>query len=338
MTGLLLTDVMPIAIGAGCALAALSLIYGIFKKSSEMSWTCWEILVLFALSFVLDAVRGSGWLVFLCAAGGFFVVTLLLHSLESFLKGKLRESASPGVRMLDRVFGAVTALVWLGVFVLAVGGLALCVLSDCIGMEIALFQMPIWRDFLAKHILDLSLIALLIGAYKGGFRLGLLKAIWTVAGIAATGGVFVGAFLMATKVGFLANFSGTVAGALKGVGEGVAAIAGTLIVTLICFVVLFSVLALVFSLVNWAVKRLNRHKLFNAVDGIVLAVILFAVTVLMISGAHYGVYTLAQGGLSLPNGLGEQLSEYFVRLGEMFASSPLSRIFYEYNPLRLLLG
>ena len=191
MTGLLLTDVMPIAIGAGCALAALSLIYGIFKKSSEMSWTCWEILVLFALSFVLDAVRGSGWLVFLCAAGGFFAVTLLLHSLESFLKGKLRESASSGVRMLDRVFGAVTALVGLAVFVLAVGGFALCVLSDCVGMEIALFQMPIWQDFLAKHILDLTLVALLLGAYKGGFRLGLLKAIWTVVGIAATGGVFV---------------------------------------------------------------------------------------------------------------------------------------------------
>ena len=83
MSGLLLTNITPIAIGAGCALTALALVYGIFRKSSEMSWTGWEILILFALSFVLDAVRGSGLLVFLCAAGGFFAVTVLLHSVES---------------------------------------------------------------------------------------------------------------------------------------------------------------------------------------------------------------------------------------------------------------
>lgn len=338
MSGLLLADMMPIAIGAGCALAALSLIYGIFKKSSEMSWTSWEILILFAFSFVLDAVRGSGLLVFLCAAGGFFVVTMLLHSVESYLRGKLRESQSSGVRLFDRIFGAVTALVGIAVFVLSVGGLALCVLNDCVGLEFVLFETPIWRDFLAKHILDLSLIVVLIGAYKGGYRLGLLKAIWAVIGIAATGGLFVGAFLMATKVGFLINFSNTVAGALKGVGEGVAALSGTLIVTLLCFVVLFAVLALLFALINWVVKRLNRHKLFNAVDGILLAVILFVVTVLLVSGVHFGAYTLAQGGIELPGGMGEQLSVYFARVGEMFTSSPLSRIFFEYNPLRLLFG
>lgn len=337
MTGFLLADVMPIAIGAGCAFAALSLLYGIFKKSSRMSWSAWEVLILFALSFALDSVSGSPLLVFLFTAGGFFLVTAGLHALESFCKRKLGESLSSGVRLADRLLGALIAVVSCLAVVLALGGLALCIVYTFVTPEFALFQSSVWTNFLGKHILDLSLIAVLVGAYKSGYRLGLLKAIWGLLGIAATGGLFVGAFCAATQVGFLKDLSSKIAGSLK-LGAGVATLLGNLIVTLICFVVFFAVLAVIFALVNWLVKKLNRHAVFNVVDGTLLAVIFFVLVVAVLAAAHFGIYYLAQNAEGMLGEMGGTVAQYLQSFGEMLSSSPLSRIFFEYNPIRLLVG
>ncbi|MDE7159089.1 MAG: hypothetical protein K2N74_05890, partial [Clostridiales bacterium] len=68
-----------IVFGAVGAIAALSFVYGIFKKSSRMSWIGWQVLLVFALTFALGVLKGSGLLIFFVAVGIVFLAAAGLY-------------------------------------------------------------------------------------------------------------------------------------------------------------------------------------------------------------------------------------------------------------------
>lgn len=324
---LLAGSMSTVLIGAVGAAAALSFVYGIFKKSSRIGWAGWQTLLVFAFTFVLGAVRGSGVLVFLFAVGCIFVLTAGLYYAESKLKRRIGESVSSGGRTFDRVWGAVTAAVNGAVFVASVGAFVLC-----------LAGFAAVSDSLKNHLMDLPIAAILVCAFRGGHKLGLIKALWAIAGLAATGGAFLGAVSLTGNVGFLKSFAGTLKGGFMGLGEGVAAIMGSLFVVILCFLVLFAVIVGVFWLLSLLVKKLDRSRTFTAIDNSLLAVLLFLVAVLLLCGVNYGVYMLINSAGGMLGGMGEAVGQYLEGVGQAFASSPLGRIFYEYNPIRLITG
>ena len=66
--------VLPVAIAAGVLVLAV-FIYGIVRKFTRVSWLSWQVLIVFAVTFLLDLVPvpaggWSGWEgVFFCAGG-----------------------------------------------------------------------------------------------------------------------------------------------------------------------------------------------------------------------------------------------------------------------------
>ncbi|MDE7158929.1 MAG: hypothetical protein K2N74_05065, partial [Clostridiales bacterium] len=251
----------------------------------------------------------------------------------SLIKSRMRDSESKVVVDFDRIWGALTSVVNLLVVLSALGGFLLCLIQTCVGLELSFFQKSLWTNFCAKHVADLLLVLFLVGAFRGGYKLGLIKSIWLLLGLFATGAAFFGSFYLVSTVGFLTSFAGTVAGAFQGLGGGVASALWKFIVTLLCVIVMAAVLVLLFWLFNMLVKKLNRSRAFTAIDNSVLAVILFVLAVLLVCLAHLGIsfFSQAVGGI-----LGGTFEVYFNGLGEVFCSSPLSKIFYEFNPLMRL--
>lgn len=335
---LLAGSTTAIVFGAVGAAAALSLLYGIFKKGSRISWAGWEILLVFLITLAFGAVQGSGVLVFLLTVGVMLAVTVGLCGATSGIKKKLGASSSAGARAFDRVWGAVTSIMNVLVFALGLGGVALYFAGTVGGIGIVLFQTPLWTNFLQKHILDLFLVSLFVGAVHGGYRLGFMKFLFAAAAMFLTGAAFIGSIYLTTRVSFLSAFAGTVAGGFSKLGAGVAALLGGLVVATLCFAVLFAVLVVLMWLLNKPIRKLTQRRAVVVIDGTLLAVLTFIVSVLLVCGAYFGIHFLGQSVGGLFGEAGSALEVYFNALSEAFTSSPFSKILYEYNPLRLMFG
>ncbi|MGN1077479.1 MAG: hypothetical protein ACI4ST_03095 [Candidatus Gallimonas sp.] len=328
-----------------CVLAAGSFLYGVIRKFSRMSWAGWQIVLLFFASFLFAYLPADGdkTLLFALAAGGFLAVVALVLGLGALIRRAIRNHGKYGMgfNAFDRIFGGISALLDWVVFFAAFGGFALACL-EIGGTDVAsvgeVLSSPVWK-FLSGHIVDLLLIAFLVLAVKGGYRLGFARSILALVGVALTLAAFGGAVALTFRVGFLRRFAGTIAGAFpESVNPIIATLVGNSVVVILCFLVLFAVAALLLALVNLLVKKMNRHTGFNVFDGCVLALVFYLIAVAVVCGVHFGVSALAGGALAEYESFGETVTRVAVSLETVLRSSPMSGLLYACNPLRLLAG
>ena len=337
-----LTTIQIVLISVGAAIGVLSLVWGVFRKFTRMSWGGWQVLVIFALTYLLKFIPTgkSPTLTFCLTAGGFLGVIALILGAGALVRRLLESHRLPvGIRVCDRILGGLTALVDWVAFAGAFGGFALvCCESFGVGAVSAVTSNGIWQKVLGGHIADLILVAFLVYAVKGGYKLGLIKSLFALFGITLTLGSFVGALLLTIKWKFLHGLAGKIGG-LFHLNSITAGLLGYFIVIFIVFLVFFIVSMLLCALLNLLLKRANRHPILTAVDGTILAIVFYLLAVVFVCAVHYGVYALGStdiaGGNETLSGILNGLSAV-KSMGDALASSPLSTLFYSLNPLRNL--
>ncbi len=328
-----------ILIVALCVVAVASLVYGAFKKFSRMSWAGWQIVILYFLSCLFVFVQGDGWLYFLFAAGGFLLVAAGIMGAGALIRRSIRNrGALPlGMRVFDRILGAFTALFDWAVFFAVVGGFVLAVFENCVtppAVIASLLGNSVIK-FMLGHAVDAVLIVFFVYVLKAGYRLGFLKSLWTALGIAFTFAAFAGSLVLTLRVPFFSSLAQKLAACFGGMNGILATVLGYGIMTLICFVVMFVVIALLFALLNMLRRKINRSTVFNAIDGCVLAFIMYAFAVVFVCGIDFAagaVTTVGAGEAS------EALAAVGAKMEALFTSSPMSSIFYYFNPIRILAG
>lgn len=336
-----------IAIVALSVIAFFSLLYGVFKKFSRMSWAGWQLLLIFAATLLCGLIpeTANKTLAFALTVGGFLLVAAAVLGSGALIRRAMRNYAGKpplAARVFDRILGALTALVdWILFFAVA-GGFALAIVFYCVpsaAEQIAfVYENPLWTGFGAKYALDLALIFFLLFAVKGGYRVGFVKSLWTVLAVALTVVAFAGSLYLATHVSFLVALAQKISAACSNLNSIVANVIGYGVTALVCFIVFFVVLVLFFILVNYAVRGLNKFTAFNVFDGILLSIVFFAVAAAVVCGLDYGVRMIAADASGALGSFGETAAEAGRRIEALFTSSPLSAIFYECNPILVLTG
>ncbi len=356
-TGLLATELTTGGLVAAVvfgALAAVSLVYGLIKKFSRMSWSGWQILILFALCMLFGYVPedGNKTLWFALAIGLFFGASALLFGLGGLVRRAIRNHGKfgHGFNALDRIAGALTALLDWAMFAAAIGGFVLAFLENggyAAELIAPVTQSGVWAVF-GKYAADLILISFLVLFTKGGYRLGLAKLLWTALVLILSFGAVVGAVVLTFRWSFLRGLAASIGASLAGDAISAALIGGIITVAIVA-AVFFLVIVAICLIVNLIVKKLNRHTAFNVVDGIFCAVIaaLFALAIAL----GFGLAVNAAAGIdfssllsSLPSSLdpaayeeiAKSVHAVFTGLAQTLASSPFSRLLHAYNPLLAL--
>lgn len=343
---------MTVAIVVACVLAAILILYGFIKRFSRTSWAGVQIIVIFGATFVISKLPES-WFTsdlsrFAVTAGGILVciaVVLFVGAIVRTFFRTRKKRANWFFRIFDRLFGAVNAVLNFAVLVLVLGGLVLSVLYYCVpsladGALSVVYTYSVgdyvlW-DTALPYLPDFILVAFLTMAVKGGYRLGLIKAVWTVFMMILTLAAFGGSILAAVKVPFLANFgaslSGTFAGSIP--YELLCNILGYGIVALCVFVVAMIVIILLNLLIGLGVREMDSVGVIRVIDGAVFAVLIYAVVCAFICGLDFAVSAAAAGSF------GEQAAQIVqnYRLEELFGTGTLCSVFYEYNPFLILMG
>ncbi len=332
-----------IGIIVACVLGASLLVWGLFRRFSRVSWTGWQVLILFFASFLLSYLKGSGALLYSVALAGFFVLAALLLGLGALIRRAMRNHGKYGlgVRVVSSLLGGFTALVNLAVCVLALGGIFFAYVQAA-GVDLglgAVLTHPVWTKFFAGHAADLFLIGFLVLAIKGGYRLGFTRSLLGIVAVVLTIGSFVGALLFTTRVGFMRDFAGAIAGAFpQTTNTVISTVVGYCVVVLIAFIVFFAVSMCLTALINLLIKKMDRSTGFRVVDGCILAAIFFIFAAALTMGVHYGVQTLAGGVLLEYGEMGDAVTGVAKALEQTFCSAPMSRIFYLFHPINLILG
>ncbi len=336
-----------IAISALAAVGGIAVLYGALKKFSRMGWMGWQIAVVFAFTLLLRFLPAfeNKTLYFAVTAGACLLVAVLVLTVGAGVRSYMRSRrvrAPLPLRILDRLLGAVTALFDWALLLVIFGGAALGLVwygTDLRGgvfdiiFSFTLGGVNVW-SVVSGYVYDLLLVSLFVIVVKGGYRLGLVKSLWVAAACLLTLAAFFGSLFIALRVPFASALAVKIAGAVPG-NALIGGIIGYGAVTLICFVLISVVLTLLGVLVNFLVKKLDGVKPFRVIDGAILSVLLFAVTVAAVCAGNFGVYALT--GLA-EGEAGAAVAGMVQGLQDFVCSSPLSRVFYECNPVLLLAG
>ena len=152
-----------ILISAASAIGVAAIIYGLIRKSSRVSWLGWQVLPLFALTFLLDVIPlPAGMPSFWITAGVFLGALGLDLLLGGLIRSRVMKCEQPSKNLVrwSRVSGAVCALMNAVLLVGVLAGVALSVcyvLPTVPGFLAPVYASPVWR-FLSKHIYDLFVI------------------------------------------------------------------------------------------------------------------------------------------------------------------------------------
>ena len=334
--------VLIIGIAAG-ALALIGAVYGALRKFSRLTWIGWQILIAFGLdilvSFLPDGMNISVYILF------FIVIVALPLVGEYFLRKALVTDRvlkpGTGEKVFDRIFGAVTAIVGVLMFFIAIGGLGLG-LADTF-TEGPLLDAPIW-DFFSKYVLDLFLISLFMVVMRAGCRLGVLKGMYFFLIIALLFGAFFSMFLLFSQVGWGLAFSNIVGGWF-GYKGSLASIVGCVAVTGFFSLILFVGIMFLSKLLDWSIQKVNSHQVIELVDALLLGAVFTAVFLIALMGVQGVIGALTRGNFlgSLVNGLPESveesmgsvdstLAEIANKFADFAKSSAISRGIYMGNP------
>lgn len=330
-----------VLIVVACLSAVGSVIYGVFRKASRTSWIGWQVFLLFAFTFVLDAVpaskQGSAyfWLVLV-----FFLLLLGADiGLGEFIRDRVMKHEHPTKRevVFSRIFGAVCALMNIFLLFAVLGGLVFGILAALPSQPAALasfFGSGFWRNFLSRHAYDLFVIAVCFVFIRSGLRLGLIRGIYYLLMLSLTFGCFLSAFLIATKgvpgwgEGLGAKFTTLSPAAGAALGKG--------LIGFIFFALFFAAVMGLGALLHWGLKKLLDHRPVDLTSNIILCVLFAFVFFAMALAVNYGVaYLAAQtaggGAIGAAGGV-------LQRVEALFTSSPFSAALYRCNPFVALLG
>ncbi len=348
MTAQLLFDagqLQTIVIVAACVLVALAFLYGVIKKFSRMSWLGWQTALLFAatlpLSFLPETQNGT--LLFCLAAGGLLAVTALVFLAGAVLrKPFLALEAGAGGRALNRILGGVTGVFNIAVFAAIFGGLAL-VCAEPYNVEFLniIYTHPVWTNFAAGHAFDLFFVFMFALFLRWGYRTGFLRMIVTLTVLTLTLFAVFLSMYMTLQVPFLSSFAAQIAGAFP-MNEIAAGWIGFGIVSFIVAFVFLLVIILIAFVLNLLLKAAGKSHAFVVFDGILFSLVTFVILFVCVIGVNFGVGFIASGAISeaLPEqmaGVAEALTQSVGFYEKVVTSSPLSNIFYSYNPLLLLI-
>lgn len=338
--------VLPVAIAAG-VLALAVFIYGIVRKFTRVSWLSWQVLIVFAATLLLGFVPvpaggWSGWNGFLLAAGVLGGASAAVLAIGGVVRHAMLSRMRPAngfFRFMSRLLGGITSLLNLAVFAATLAAPVLVALP-LFGVQPealnVVYQNALWTEFLGTHAFDLFVVAICLIMMRAGYRIGLVRTIWTVFTLALGVGALILAAFMAVNVPFLADLAAKIAGGLPaslGAGAGVL---GTVIVAAICFVVFLVVIILITVLINLLVKKCRGNFVLGIIDGVLMAVVFTVFFFALGAGVDFGVSYLVSNAASMP--MGDKIVPMAQALEALFTSSPLSELLYLCNPVFLLIG
>ncbi len=340
---------LPLLIGliVACVVVVGAFLYGVFKRLSRMSWAGLQIPIIFAFTLLLGLFPETmdPTLRFALSAGGFLLFTALVLFSGGLIRRKLRvrEDTSPekiktASRVFDRLFGGIVAIIdWaLLIAVLGLFGLAIAYAAGAGNALGVIYESGIWTKFGAKYAYDLIFISFLVLMIKGAYKLGFVKGLWLVFALALTAVAAFGAVYLSFRVPFLASLAHKIGGTMK--LNGITAnLIGYLVTAFLCFVVFFIVIVLLFVLINFLVKKMNRSRVFNVIDGCLSALLVYAALVILSLGIGAGVHWMGAGAESLGD-VGETISKIASVFENILTGSPFRAVFYECNPFLKLFG
>ena len=359
--------IITILIVVGVIFAIASVIYGVFRKFTQMSWLSYQIPLVFLIVALLDLLPAKAdpfWRLLLSLLV-LIGATVLIVGGGALLRGamhKKRMPAHPAWQVTDRLLGGITAL-WDYLMIVAVlGGAALSFIYfvlygspvwDAVG---GFFELGIWTDFLAHHILDLLLVTVFVFAMRGGWRVGFGRVFIIVIMLALSIGSLALGIYLALAVPFFSGMADGIAAGFAGISPAVGKIIGTAIIGFVLFLIFF----VICCILGFFMVKLMRHirydyfwGTFDAVFGCALSLIVMLAIVI---GLNIAVAALAQGVLSqfvqqIMQTLGENgaslqpvadfitgLDGWFQSIGAWLSSAPLARALYAnpfYTPMPL---
>ena len=243
--------VLPAAIAAG-VLALAVFIYGFVRRFPRVSWLSWQILIVFAATFLLNVLpvpEGGrvGWNGFLLAAGLLAGTGAVVLAVGGVVRHAMLMRARPAngfFRFMSRLLGGITALGNFAVFFLVLGAPVLAALPvfhvDVAALDVV-YNSPVWELF-GGHAFDLFVVAVFLIMMRAGYRIGFVRTVWTVFTLALGVGALILSFVLAVRVPFLAQLAAAIAGSLPASLGAATGILGTIIVAVICFVVLLVII------------------------------------------------------------------------------------------------
>lgn len=329
------------AVGGAIALGTLT--YGAFRRFVRVKWTPYQILLLFALTLIVPLFGLSGTVGFAVTAGVLFAGAALILVGSHFLRRMLINQKTPplGVRILDRVFGAFTAFFSVVLYLVILAASVLAVMQHVAPLDFldVVYQNALWVNIGQKYALDLLLVSLVLLMVRGGYRLGFLCSLQTLLTV-----VFVFGALMLSIYGVL-NWSflnGLVAKLSAGLSGSLGSVVGFLLAFFIVSFVFTLLLVTVFMALNALlcipIKRVGKGKISSAIDGSIMAVISFAVLMVVVCGFDAGVFALANGVIEGLGEFGTTLSDIFMKIESAIRGSSLGGYLYDNSPVNALLN
>jgi len=236
----------------------------------------------------------------------------------------------------------VTGVFNIAVFAAIFGGLAL-VCAEPYNVEFlnVIYTHPVWTNFAAGHAFDLFFVFMFALFLRWGYRTGFLRMIVTLTVLTLTLFAVFLSMYMTLQVPFLSSFAAQIAGAFP-MNEIAAGWIGFGIVSFIVAFVFLLVIILIAFVLNLLLKAAGKSHAFVVFDGILFSLVTFVILFVCVIGVNFGVGFIASGAISeaLPEqmaGVAEALTQSVGFYEKVVTSSPLSNIFYSYNPLLLLI-
>ena len=339
-------DYKTVVLIAACVLLVLAVVYGLIRKFSRMSWLGWQTALLFCATLPLSMIpeTANGTLIFCVAAGGLVALTAFIFLVGALLRSPFLalEQGGTGGKVFNRLLGAVTSVFNIVVFVTVFGALALVCTHPFLQNNLAVvYENPVWTNFFAGHAFDLFLVFLFAGMLRWGYRTGFLRMIVTIVVLVLTLFAVFLAMYMTLQVPFLAQLSAQIAGAFK-MNAIAAGWIGFGIVSLITAVVLMIAVILIALILNLLLKACGKATAFRVFDGLLFSLITCVFLFAFIIGFNFMVAYVASGALEqivpeVADQVAEQMTKVFGAIESVLTSSPLSNIFYRFNPLKLLI-
>ncbi len=343
MANLLAVQPMVIVYIALGVVGLFLLLYGFLRRFSKMSWWGYEVFALFGLTYILKLISPNApkMLAFWLVVAAFLVATGIIVGIGALVRKGFRSREEQGkgnwlTRLLDGLLGIITAVVnFVAIVLVVVGPLALVlsytpvlpnVFAALKGFTLEGFH-P-W-DFVRFHAIDFLMISVFIGVIKGGYKMGLLRSVWTILMIVLGLGAVVGAVLLSIKMPGVCELSKTLSNLfLAKMPPLFANIIGYGIVAVGIFIIFVIVLVLVNMLVDLGLRGVDSVGVLRFLDGLVVCIIFFVVAVAVVNLFDWAVMVAATGKWS---GIVQDVVTNKFPFAEVIQLSPLSKFFYEFN-------
>ena len=335
--------------------AAASLLYGIFRKFSQMGWFAWQLPLIFLLTRLYTLVpEGTNVYVRFALAGGILfgsaVLVLGLGSIIRFAMHRKVRPASGIVRFFDRILGGLTALLDYAVIlgVIAAGALSFMFYAmEPLSALSMVWDSKIW-EFFAPYAFDIFIVTLFSLAIRGGWRVGFGRVVLIFFMMALTFGALVFSFWATLNWGFLTKM-GTGLGQMFGLSQAVGAIVGCLVIGFILFIILFVLLCILCHFLAKLVRHIRYSYFWGTVDSAIGLLGAFAVAAALLLGVYFvaawvasgSLGTLVQNTLEALNqngfegltGILDTIAKWAEGIEKLLTSSLISNALYAGNPL-----